>query len=331
MSESSWIDEQQQHDMESCCSDAGSITAGQTVTKKSDEVSSNEMLKLNEEGDEFVLLKHQFYLSIGPFLNSCKVIDAHRNLHCSPMKRAHLEAFRIFMNAMAAKHGGNPNIVNAWYWASKEEVHRIMKDGFHVGGMSKEFGLYGHGLHLCSEFSTCDSLLSAPVDADGLRHLVICRVILGSAETILPGSTQSAPSARNFDSGVDKQQSPSKYIVWYPDIKTNILPLYALSVKFDFPPRVWPSAMSGFRRQPAKKPTSPWMPFNCMVYALAKFVPRSTMCMIKRLHTDFLERKINRLQFITGIRRLTGDKALIAAIGDYQEKRMKGKSKIPTK
>ena len=77
------------------------------------------------------------------------------------------------------------------------------------------------------------SVLSAPGDADGLRHLLVCRVILGSTEEILPGSMQSGPSSENFDSGVDSQQSPSKYIVWYPDVKTNILPLYAVSIKLD--------------------------------------------------------------------------------------------------
>ena len=62
---------------------------------------------------------------------------------------------------------------------------------------------------------------------------MVCRVILGSTEEILPGSMQSGPSSENCDSGVDNQQSPSKYIVWYQDVKTNILPLYALSVKLD--------------------------------------------------------------------------------------------------
>lgn len=81
------------------------------------------------------------------------------------------------------------------------------------------------------------SVLSAPVDADGLRHVVVCRVILGSTETIVPGSTQSAPSSGEFDSGVDNQQAPSKYIIWYPDVKTNVLPMYALSVKLDIQSR----------------------------------------------------------------------------------------------
>lgn len=77
------------------------------------------------------------------------------------------------------------------------------------------------------------SLLSAPADADGLRHLVVCRVILGSAEVVHPGSGQTGPSSGDFDSGADNLQSPTKYIIWYPDVKTNILPLYTLSVKLD--------------------------------------------------------------------------------------------------
>ncbi|ONK59166.1 uncharacterized protein A4U43_C08F3660 [Asparagus officinalis] len=43
----------------------------------------------------------------------------------------------------------------------------------------------------------------------------------------------SGPSSGDFDSGVDNQQAPSKYIVWYPDVKTHVLPLYAVTVKME--------------------------------------------------------------------------------------------------
>lgn len=62
---------------------------------------------------------------------------------------------------------------------------------------------------------------------------MVCRVILGNTEVVLPTSGQSGPSSGDFDCGVDNQQSPRKYIVWYPDVKTNILPLYTLAVKLE--------------------------------------------------------------------------------------------------
>ncbi|ONK81508.1 uncharacterized protein A4U43_C01F29900 [Asparagus officinalis] len=52
---------------------------------------------------------------------------------------------------------------------------------------------------------------------------------LGSGRNII----EEGPSSGDFDSGVDNQQAPSKYIVWYPDVKTHVLLLYAVTVKMD--------------------------------------------------------------------------------------------------
>lgn len=155
MAERPWIEEEGQIDLESCCSDSESVAGGQ-ASKKNDEVSSSGMIKLNEEGNEYMLLKHRFYLSIGTLSQSCSVASAHRNKHSSPMQKAQLETFRIFVAAMEAKRGGNANVVHAWYGASKDEVHGIMKHGFRVCRMPKDGGLYGYGLHLSPELSASD-------------------------------------------------------------------------------------------------------------------------------------------------------------------------------
>lgn len=144
--------QEQQLDQESCCSDSGSI-AYEPMSKKSDEVSSSsEMVRLKEESEEYVLLKHRFYLSIGSGLSQdCKVVEAYRDPHTSPMKRAHIKTFRIFMDAMAAKRGGNPNVAHAWYGASKDEARRIVKDGFGACGVARDGVPCGLGLHLWPE------------------------------------------------------------------------------------------------------------------------------------------------------------------------------------
>lgn len=323
LAERSWIEEEQ-IDLESCCTDSGSVTEGPS-SKKNDEVSSSGMIKLNEEGNEYVMLKHRFYLSVGTLPQSFSVVSAHRNTHSSPMEKARLETFRIFARAMEAKRGGSANMVRALYGASKDEVHQIMKHGFRVFGMPKDGGLYGYGLHLNSELSVSDSLLSAPADADGLRHLVVCCVTLGSTEVVLSGSGQSGPSSGDFDSGVDNQRYPRKYIVWYPDVKTNILPLYTVAVKLNF------HSGSGLQRGPPLKPTTPWMPLTALLYVLTKFLPESTLCLVRRLHTNFFERKITRQQFIFRVRQLAGDRLILSAIGDFQEKRMKRKLRTSNK
>ena len=69
------------------------------------------------------------------------------------------------------------------------------------------------------------------VGKDGLRHMMLCRVILGKAEVVHPGSDQYHPSSDEFDSGMDNLSSPKKYIVWSAHMNTHILPEYVISFR----------------------------------------------------------------------------------------------------
>ena len=68
-------------------------------------------------------------------------------------------------------------------------------------------------------------------DENGLRHLLLCRVILGKAEEVAPGSDQSHPSSDEFDSGIDSFSCPKKYIVWTTHMNTHVLPEYVISFR----------------------------------------------------------------------------------------------------
>lgn len=76
--------------------------------------------------------------------------------------------------------------------------------------------------------------MSATADERGLRHVLLCRVILGAVEEVVRGSRQSQPSSHSFDSAVDNQNTPTRYIIWYSDAQTRVLPLYVMSIKVDF-------------------------------------------------------------------------------------------------
>lgn len=69
------------------------------------------------------------------------------------------------------------------------------------------------------------------VDKDGLRHLLLCRVLLGKPEVVRPGSEQWHPSSEEFDSGMDNLTSPKKLIVWSTHMNTHILPEYVISFR----------------------------------------------------------------------------------------------------
>lgn len=74
-------------------------------------------------------------------------------------------------------------------------------------------------------YSACNSV----VDKDGLRHLLLSRVILGKAELVHIGSEQCHPSSEEFDSAVDNLSAPRKYIVWSTHMNTHILPEFVVS------------------------------------------------------------------------------------------------------
>lgn len=70
------------------------------------------------------------------------------------------------------------------------------------------------------------------VDKDGVRHLLLCRVILGRTELVHSVSDQCRPSSEEYDSGVvESVSAPKEYIVWSSRINTHVLPEYVLSFR----------------------------------------------------------------------------------------------------
>lgn len=68
-------------------------------------------------------------------------------------------------------------------------------------------------------------------DEEGIKNILLCRVILGKPEQIVTGSKQSYPSSNQFDSGVDNLENPRKYVIWSCNMNSYILPTYIVSFK----------------------------------------------------------------------------------------------------
>lgn len=73
------------------------------------------------------------------------------------------------------------------------------------------------------------SVLSSELDEKGLRHILLCRVILGKMEVIPCGSMQFHPTSSEFDSGVDNLSAPSRYTVWSCYMNSHIFVDYIVS------------------------------------------------------------------------------------------------------
>lgn len=77
----------------------------------------------------------------------------------------------------------------------------------------------------------CFSAKLAEADQNGEKHIILCRVILGSVEKVETGSQQCYPSSVEFDSGSDDPKCPNWYIVWSSNMNRHILPECVVSYK----------------------------------------------------------------------------------------------------
>ncbi|KAK3035323.1 hypothetical protein RJ639_034031 [Escallonia herrerae] len=259
------------------------------------------LMKLGEWDRLNEIIKRRFISGLGSLGVHIKVEAIRKNSFSSFTRQARVQSFVIYMRAMEKKCGGNANLKYAWYGGSKDEISEIIKYGF---GHS-----HGCGVCLTPDDSPVESVESSVPDKDGLRHVLLCRVLLGRTELVRPGSGQYHPSSEEFDSGVDNQLSPKKYIVWSSNMNTLILPEYVIS--FRAPPCL---KVCERIQVPPKKPTSPWMPFSTLISALSKFLPAHSISLIAKHHYDYRDNKISRHELIQRIRYVAGDKLLTTII-----------------
>ncbi|KAM0987461.1 hypothetical protein ACFX13_011770 [Malus domestica] len=274
------------------------------------------MIRVDDESLEHEIIKKSFVSGMGLAGRDTNIVAVHKNLSSDPTRKARFESFKIFSQAVASKCGGNASVKYAWYGGSKEELCDVLVHGFNRcrEPVPNEVS-YGVGVHMIPAKFTCDGALSSAVDESGLKHILLCRVILGKAEMVAPGSKQSQPSCKEVDTGVDNLVNPRRYVVWSAIMNSHIYPCYVVSFKA---PNTLPNVVSGVPtaqqsalRQP---PTSPWMSFPALMSILSKFLPPQKMQLLVACHNEFRANKVTRPQLIQRVRQIAGDRLLIGVI-----------------
>ncbi|XP_039046405.1 probable inactive poly [ADP-ribose] polymerase SRO5 [Hibiscus syriacus] len=294
------------NDEESVVSDRQSSISGPSFDQPF--LENNGLIRLSRGDRAFDVIEKRFLSNLGPLAAHTKDLTIQKNCFSGLTWQARLQSFQIFTKAMEKKCGGDANVKYAWCAATRDEISRIVEHGFCYSGLPKNSGLYGHGIYLSPDCSPTESVKNTIVDSNGMRYLMLCRVILGKTELVQPGSTQCHPSSDEFDSGVDDLSTPNKYIVWSTHLNTHILPEYILSFRA-------PSSLKGL-----KMPTSPWISFPALISALTTFLPPTAMNLISKYYRDHRDKKISRRELIQVIRQLAGDKLLIAVINSSRTK-----------
>lgn len=111
----------------------------------------NGMVRVIKDSEEFILVQHRFYSSIGSLVPHCSLVDLHRVSYSTLIARVRWEAFQRCVKATALKNGGDANVKFAFREASKDEVLQIVKKGFDVRGIPEDGGYFGIGLYLTPE------------------------------------------------------------------------------------------------------------------------------------------------------------------------------------
>ncbi|KAK8657344.1 hypothetical protein V6N13_035588 [Hibiscus sabdariffa] len=236
-----------------------------------------------------------------------RVVAVHKNLNTSRSWQIRAHSFRVSAKAVAEKCGGDARIRYAWYGASRDEICEIVTHGF---SWRTKAGGGSHSRSLSPAKHLLDSVLSSTVDENGLRHLLLCRVILGKQEVVTGDSSdQFHPISSDFDSGVDDISAPTKYIIWNSRLNFSILPCYIVSFEAPYLSETKPL-----------KPKSPWMTFPTLISILSRFLDHSRMASLKRQYAYFKGRKITRPQMVQRVKEIAGNQLLSSIFDIYTNK-----------
>ncbi|KAG9449948.1 hypothetical protein H6P81_009913 [Aristolochia fimbriata] len=274
----------------------------------------DKMVRLDDDDKLHNFLKRLFLSGMGTLGKSTTVVAIHRNTHCTPSAKARFQSFRIYADATAQQRGGKINMKCAWYGASRDEISGIIDHGFGQCERPENGALFGSGVYLYPATSSIDSIISSDVDENGLRHVLLSRVILGNVEEISCGSKQFRPSSEEFDSGVDNLSAPKRYILWSTHMNTHIMPEFVVSFRCSTP------RGSQRPKHSVRKPTSPWMPFSKLIVLLSEYLPANAINLIKKYYNDYRAKMITREHMIKRVRLIAGDKLLASAIKSFQSK-----------
>ncbi|XP_045816343.1 inactive poly [ADP-ribose] polymerase RCD1-like isoform X1 [Trifolium pratense] len=228
-------------------------------------------------------------------VTNADIVEIYRSSGLS--MQARLDLFQKQAEITKGVHG-DANVRYAWLACSKEELSTMMEYGLGHKGLSASKCIYGFGVHLAAVSHPYACAPYFDVDENGIKHLVLCRVIMGNMELLRPGSGQLRPSGCEYDNGVDDIQCPKYYVVWNMNINTHIYPEFVVSFKAPLDAEgngcsteskkngsgdstVDTGKAASVPANTRRTPKSPWLPFRMLFAAIRNRVPPDAMFLIR--------------------------------------------------
>ncbi|XP_040999214.1 probable inactive poly [ADP-ribose] polymerase SRO3 [Juglans microcarpa x Juglans regia] len=269
------------------------------LTTADSETSSWPNAKLLSPGEQaYSVISNLFMAGIRKIDRGATITAVHQCTRTGPLERARLEVFQRQNETTQAARGAS-NTVYAWYGASAKAVAQVLAHGFSVPSKVSGSETYGIGIYFSPVGFPHLSALESESDDDGQKHVVLCRVILGSVERVEAGSQQCHPSSLDFDTGADNPKNPKRYVVWCTNMNRHILPECVVSYKSS-------DHVSGQLRGSAK------YPFSKLFSRMNKFLPSSKVQAATTLYDTYRARKMARDVFVNRLRSIVGDDMLLS-------------------
>ncbi|KAE8715612.1 hypothetical protein F3Y22_tig00110162pilonHSYRG00015 [Hibiscus syriacus] len=186
--------------------------------------------QLKETESAYLLIKDHFLIGIRKVHAEVRIAAIHQCKRESHFDKARLEVFQKQVEITKAARGTS-NIVYAWFGASAKVAESVLVHGFGLPSKLLATDVYGIGVYLSPLGLPHLSAKLADADDNGLKHLILCRVILGNVEKVEAGSEQYLPSTVDFDTGSDDPMNPKWYVVWSTNANMHVLPESVVSFR----------------------------------------------------------------------------------------------------
>ncbi|XP_061352990.1 probable inactive poly [ADP-ribose] polymerase SRO3 [Gastrolobium bilobum] len=256
---------------------------------------------LSKNDKTYAYFSSLFLNNMAKFDNGAVITDIHEFQISEPLARARWLVLEKEIET-TRRVRGDANVVFGWYAATKETVASIFSHGFSLPRIS--FGLplsIRAGMCLADLESPNYSATQCQVDKDGEKHLILCRVVLGSVEKMELEFNLTGPCREEYDTGSNDPCDPKWYMVWNNDINRRILPMCVVSCKTSaVEPVRWNEYSYEF---PAGFPK--------LILELKKCIPLSRVGALGNLYNSFkTRREMVRSTFMKHLQDITGEELL---------------------
>ncbi|KAL4034034.1 hypothetical protein IC575_007153 [Cucumis melo] len=256
---------------------------------------------LNEGDSGYSLVSNSLLPSMKKVDSTFSISAIHRCTRTGPLEKARLDVF-LKQNEITAAARGVSNMVYAWYGASAKTLAGILAHGFgEPVQIPASDATHGIGVYLSPWGLPHLSSKLSEADGNGVKHMILCRVILGNMEKIEAGSRQSHPSSTEFDTGVDDPTCPKRYIVWCSNMNRHILPEYIVSFKSS-------SHLPGKLRES----TETKYPLAKLLSKMRNSLPPSKVQEVATLFQKFKVGQLAKDVLVKRLRSIAGDEMLLS-------------------